>query len=355
MTKTFTYFKRLNLSVGSTSAATEQTMLIPDLLPLGETGMLLGESGVGKTQTALDMGVSIAIGAPFLGREVGAPRPVLYLGMEGSDQSFQKRINALVARKAISQGRIEQDLLRTNLQVLTPAGQGFTNPEQLLLEIQEHISAMIQEGTPPALVVLDTLAALAIGDENAVHSTRHLWAFANEVASEANATVLVIHHFGKPNLQPGLPARSLLHSSRGSSANTASARFTLSLTNKRRVGVALPFLPGGDPPSKRDVLELQVLQNNDGPDGFSLTLERDPSTGILDLLEVQAEEPGRKSVRERPAKKRKQDEVLRIYQDPVLSEQQRLEQALPHFQDSDDPKASLRSVLRHLRHRGLLA
>lgn len=69
--------------------------LIEDILPEG-TSILAAAPKIGKSWFALDMGLCIAMGQPFLGKETH-PASVLYLGMEDGYSRLQGRINQLTS------------------------------------------------------------------------------------------------------------------------------------------------------------------------------------------------------------------------------------------------------------------
>jgi hypothetical protein len=244
-----------------------------------------------------------------------------------------------------------------NLHVLSPSGSPTDGVNDPLDGIREYVATMVETGTNPALVVLDTLASLTPGDENTVESTRPLWGFANAITKATGAAVLIIYHFGKPVLKPG-SARSLLHAIRGSSAHVGSARFILALSLKKKGqaresgdedGVWTPF---GGQAARGDVLELGLIKNNDGPEGYSMLLERNPETGILAPFDPVAPEAVQEHPRPGSGKRTKMMTVLSIYTDASLDNDARRERALQVFKDTKDPEGSLRSYLRHLRAKG---
>jgi len=163
--------------------------LVKGVLPLRGTASLVGDSNVGKSFCALDLGLAVARGVPWFEREVqqGA---VLYVAAEGG-YGFGRRLEAYglhhdVNVDALPLGIVDDGIdLRTNQ-----------------IDAQRAIAAangLEQETkTPVRLIVLDTLARmLSGGDENSSTDMGHVLAMADKIAQATGAVVLIVHHVGK--------------------------------------------------------------------------------------------------------------------------------------------------------------
>ena len=58
--------------------------LIDDMIPEHTTGLIVGESGAGKTFVALHLAGSLAVGKPFFGKKINARGGTVYVCAEGS-------------------------------------------------------------------------------------------------------------------------------------------------------------------------------------------------------------------------------------------------------------------------------
>jgi hypothetical protein len=99
-----------------------------------------------------------------------------------------------------------------------------------------------------------------------------------------------------------------------------------------------------------ETLELKVLKRNDGPEGFTMQLRRDPETGCLHREEMKAPDHNG----DKPSDNTKTGRLLQILQDLTLSEDESRERSLKLFRGTKNPETSLRSAVRHLRNKGAI-
>lgn len=156
--------------------------LIQDVIEDGVIAEIWGESGTLKTFIALDMAVSVASGMSYHGEEVRRAGPVLIIPGEGR-QGLKKRVRVLCQKRGL--GRDIKLRIANRPVMLVKDDQAVW----LLKEIGDF-------DTPPALIVVDTLARNFGGNEN---STEDMNAFLDSVvmiSREFGATILIIHHCG---------------------------------------------------------------------------------------------------------------------------------------------------------------
>jgi RecA-family ATPase len=139
--------------------------LIEDYVPLKENTLFTGEGGVGKTTVAIDMGVCVAAGIPFLGKLAVKQRPVLLVLGEDQEGATHKRIAASLAYHGLT-----ERARSLPLRVWTVQGHDFTLASfddlgtAKELPFLEKLSDRMAE-TPGCFVVLDSLADIALLDE----------------------------------------------------------------------------------------------------------------------------------------------------------------------------------------------
>jgi hypothetical protein len=145
---------------------------------------LFGPAGRLKTSTAVDLGLSLTVGTPWLGAEILHKGPVVYGAFEGGAPLIRTKVEAWKHARNIP---LDECL-------------GFhVAPEPVDLMDLGHVLSFIRaiEKVEPRLVVLDTLARAMTGDEN---STRDMGLVVNRcdlIRRKTGAMVMVIHHTGK--------------------------------------------------------------------------------------------------------------------------------------------------------------
>lgn len=198
------------LSVEELLARPGPRPLVDGILNAGETAMLYGQTGAGKTFVALDLCVAVATGQPFAGCSTRMQR-VVYVAAEGVG-GLGKRLQALRSQRGPAH----------NLLIDRDAVNLMSAPE-----VDHAIKRWWSDR--PGLIVLDTLACSMVGgDENLARDIATVIASINRIRTALNATVLVVHHTGKSSAAV----------ERGSSA-LRSGLDTVMLVKKTGAGVSL--------------------------------------------------------------------------------------------------------------------
>jgi len=156
--------------------------LIEDTLPLGGVSLLAGRYGTAKSFLALSMGLSVATGSPWYGREVEQKR-TLYVAAEGV-QGMGKRVQAWRQSTGVTFG-YEFEVLRRPVQLGVPK------------EFEELREMVAREGF--GFVIIDTLAKSSIGLEENSNSdmSRAIDSLYKLRDATGDGSVLVVHHTGK--------------------------------------------------------------------------------------------------------------------------------------------------------------
>ena len=160
-----------------------QKWLVQNMIAQGELVMLFGESGIGKSFTAIDLALCVASGQPCLGRGV-SQGSVAYLPSEGFD-GLQVRIKAWCAHRGMTTEGIPLHLGEHEMALNDPS------------EYEELADCLFSMHPIPKLIVIDTLTGMTKGlDQN---SAKDMAAFADAckfLKLATNAAVLVVHHSG---------------------------------------------------------------------------------------------------------------------------------------------------------------
>lgn len=197
--------------------------IIEGLLPADDVHVAVGDSGLGKTPWAYQLGLCVATGVPFLGYPTHAGR-VLYYDLENG------------AEAVLGLGRA----LCEHLGVQPFPDQFFVRNEDVSVPRLDQAVAEYR----PSLVIVDTLRAFKPQAESA---NDEMGKFLNEnrsLARSQHCAILMLHHVRKPSREKAVPdlqdtsVLEWLHEAAG-------ARALINQTNTR---IALDVQRGIDQP-----------------------------------------------------------------------------------------------------------
>jgi hypothetical protein len=163
-----------------------QDYLVEDIIFQGDTGLIYGESGSGKSFLAVDMGLAIARGVPFLGKAT-AKGAVIYQAGEGG-KGLLKRLRAYRDYHRIVTPDLPFVLLPERVDLFSDDGdtQAF---------IEECLAWKATLPDPLAAIFIDTFSAASPGaNENASEDMSRLIKAGQDLAQATGAAVLWVHH-----------------------------------------------------------------------------------------------------------------------------------------------------------------
>lgn len=264
----------------------ERRWLIEGLWSTRAVGIAGGEPKCCKSFLALDLAVSVASGAPCLGRfPVVEQGPALVFAAEDALHVVRERLVGICAARGVGFDN------RLDVQVITAATLRIDLPEDRL-RLHDTVA-----GLRPRVLVLDPFVRLHRGDENAAGEVAPMLAYLRELQRRFDTAVLVVHHARK-----GAAHARAGQALRGSSEFHAWGDSNLYL--RRRGPELLLSIEHRAAPSRSDLrvelhegpgLALRVA-GDAGPDAPSAPgpprggPPRDPSDRVLAVLEA-ADEP----------------------------------------------------------------
>lgn len=182
-------------------ANTETSDFVEGLLCDGQMSVVYGESNCGKTFFISDLGLHVAWGKSWRGREVERGG-VIYVALEGG-YGIKNRIAAFKAHYGLEDTELPFAVVPCSINLLNPDA----DTDRLIALIQ---SAAEEIGIPVRLIVIDTLSrALAGGNENAPDDMGALVINADRIRQQTSAHLCFIHHSGKDTAK-GARGHSLL-------------------------------------------------------------------------------------------------------------------------------------------------
>jgi RecA-family ATPase len=245
----------------------EPEWLVSQLLTSGAMSALWGDPGCGKSFLATHLGVCIAAGWEFLGKQT-IRGGVVYVAAEGG-RGITKRLVAIRERLGLPRG-IPFLLIPTCVDLCTE----HHETEGLIEEIQRAAEAM---DCPIRLVVIDTLnRVMAGGNENDSQDMGALIRNGDRIREQTGAHLMFVHHGGKDR-----DRKTRGHSSFFGALDTA-IEITVSETTGNRTGKVRKQKDGEDGITFAFRLE-QVILNGSGPEPItSCVVTPAESTGCED-------------------------------------------------------------------------
>ena len=169
--------------------------LIDGLFPERSLGLVIGDSGLGKSPLLYQAAICVAMGTPFLGHPVRQGR-VLYLDYENGLGAASELITRLSAHLGLAEE--PEDLLLWNLNDSPPKWDhtGYT-----ALDMIREVS--------PALVIIDSLSSYCpeIEEKNGV-AIQELQSL-RKIIRDCGTTIIGVHHLKKPSDNPQFAPASL--------------------------------------------------------------------------------------------------------------------------------------------------
>jgi len=205
--------------------------LIPGILQRQGIMVVTGKPGVGKTQITIQTLIHIALGKPFLGWEIGAPRRVAFVSMEMGQAEikvFMEEMDSILTEE-------DRALLHENFLII-PIGQTLMFDSAA---DQKKIEQFL-EVYKPEVAGFDSLSKTTLGslEEAAV---KKVMDFADKIRMNHDCSVIFIHHDRKAQIGNKKPKN--LEDVYGSFYITATATTVIGLwMNDRTYGIELNFL-----------------------------------------------------------------------------------------------------------------
>lgn len=193
---------RLNLSSVLKNPQENKIEFILPGLPIGETGLLLGTSGIGKSFYSMLVSLQISTAFNFnIGIDsfhTTRAKKVLYLSFEEKLDVLSYRINCIREHWSEEACQLDWEIASQNLSFFCLGGLGLTLID-INAEPTKFYYSMITKAKSlhPKLIIIDTLRSSHDSDENDNGLMAKVIRVFNNMAKECEAAVLILHHENK--------------------------------------------------------------------------------------------------------------------------------------------------------------
>lgn len=262
----------------------------------GHAYVLGGFGGVSKSQAALQLAASIAMGRPFAKIAVKKGSALLVFGEDDLNE-IRRRLGAYAAHEKLC--AIQRDELEKNLRAfglvgedtrLTTTISGILAGTSFSGQIIAAASDLArQSGEPMRLIVLDHAGLIHGGDFNAREDVSLTMRIVNHVANETGAAVLLLAHSPK---SAGVAETSDASAIAGSTAFVDQTRGALILATMRPNEARALGIKDSD---RQQYVSLMVVKNNYGKTGEQVwfTRESPPGWEVGVLVPVDLQPPAK--------------------------------------------------------------
>jgi AAA domain-containing protein len=169
---------------------TKSGYVIQGLLPERALGIVVGDSGIGKSPLLYQAGICIAAGIPFLGHPVNQGR-VLYLDFENGLGNVDEMVTHLGQHLGLPD--LPEDLLLWNLNDSPPPSNRRSS---------QGVLDMIRD-VRPSLAIIDSLGAAYPEIEGDNKDATERYQDIRSVMRECETSVMGVHHLRKPSSDIG--------------------------------------------------------------------------------------------------------------------------------------------------------
>jgi hypothetical protein len=177
--------------------------LIDGILLRQTIQMIVGKPKLGKTFLALDAGISVATGLPFLGHfQVSRPAPVVYISKEDPDYLLHDRLSKMMIQKGFGGAIVDHKIqfpAGRNTPFFLDLSREFFFTDVDVSDLMIWLDQIYAEYGEIGLVIFDPILRMVgnFDEFKASEVGRAIFGSAEKIRSRYGATVLLNHHRGK--------------------------------------------------------------------------------------------------------------------------------------------------------------
>lgn len=165
-----------------------ESLIGDGILPVKGTQVEGGPAKLGKSLFAMNAGLCLALGKPFLRWPVPKRQKVLYLQAEISEEALWDRFSKML-------GAVEGGL---------EAVEGWfslATKKGLKLDTRTGFEAVqrMMETVKPGVLIIDPLRRFLKGDENKSGEVGNFFDLLDRFIEQTGCSIILVHHFGKPS------------------------------------------------------------------------------------------------------------------------------------------------------------
>ncbi len=166
-----------------------------DFLRKGQTCVISGASGIGKSVLAMQLAVGFALGEKTLGLDIFKPSKTLLFNAENPTTDTRAYFNGIVSNFARKSDSDIDKLLDNNFHY-ADATNCYYSVDEFISKLENSLRAGNYD-----VVIVDSLLSLVRCDFSEHSAIANLFCKINALRSKYNVAMVFFHHFDKPNFR----------------------------------------------------------------------------------------------------------------------------------------------------------
>ena len=174
----------------------DDVVIDKNFLSKGQTWVISGATGIGKSVLAMQLGLGLAFGEKTLGLDIFKPAKTLLLHNENPIIDEKIYFRGIVSQFALDE-KPNADRLNENLRIVCKTGRYYS--------VDEFISKLdaALRSNKYDVVIVDSLTSFVGCDFSRYSEVSNLFCKINELKSKHHFAMVLIHHFCKPQFRSG--------------------------------------------------------------------------------------------------------------------------------------------------------
>lgn len=174
----------------------DDVVIDKNFLRKGQTWVISGASGIGKSVLAMQLALGLALGEKTLGLDVFKPAKTLLLHNENPIIDEKIYFRGIVSQFALDE-KPNFDGLNENLRISCKTGR-YYSVDEFISKLDAALRANKYD-----IVIVDSLTSFVGCDFSSYSEVSNLFCKINELKSKHHFAMVLIHHFCKPQFRSG--------------------------------------------------------------------------------------------------------------------------------------------------------
>lgn len=168
-----------------------------DFLSKGQTWVISGAAGIGKSVLAMQLAASLALGEKTLGLDIVRPAKTLLLHSENPIADEKIYFDDIVSQFELDKKADFCEIMENNFRFRCKTGRHYS-VDDFISKLDAALRANKYD-----VVIVDSLTSFVGCDFSSYSEVSNLFCKINELKSKHHFAMVLIHHFCKPQFQSG--------------------------------------------------------------------------------------------------------------------------------------------------------